>query len=89
MGPAEAARLAEIAPPPEVLEAAKSGNVVSAATLPKPEPSHGLPPPGPGGAFNQVFDYTHLGRTGAETFSALVADGLARAVPQLQKDILP
>ena len=89
MGPAGAARLAEISPPAEVLEAAKSGNVVSSATLPKPAPTQAALPPGPGGTFNQVFDYTHIGKAGAETFSAIVADGLARAVPDLRKDILP
>jgi lysophospholipase L1-like esterase len=89
LGPAEAARLAEIPPPPQVLEAAKTGNVVSSSMLPKPEPTPVAPGPGPAGHFNQVFDYTHLGRTGADYFSAIVADGLARAVPELQKDILP
>lgn len=89
MGPAAAARLAEITPPPEVLEAATHGDVVSSATLPKPVPTPAAPPPGPGGTFNQVFDYTHIGKAGAETFSAIVADGVARAVPELQKDLLP
>jgi lysophospholipase L1-like esterase len=89
LGPAEAARLAEIPPPPQVLEAAKTGNVVSSSTLPKPEPTPVAPGPGPAGHFNQVFDYTHLGRVGADYFSAIVADGLVRAVPELQKDILP
>jgi lysophospholipase L1-like esterase len=89
LGAAEAARLAEIPPPPEVLEAAKTGNVVGSASLPKPVPSPIAPPPGPAGTFNQVFDYTHIGRGGADYFSAIVADGLARAVPDLQKDVLP
>lgn len=89
IGPAESARLAEIAPPPDVLEAAKTGNVVSSSTLPKPVPTPVSPGPGPQGSFNQVFDYTHIGRVGADYFSAMVADGLARAVPELQKDVLP
>lgn len=88
LGPTEAARLAEIPPPPEVLEAAKEGNVVNSSQLPKPEPKP-VVPGGPEGTFNQVFDYTHLGRTGADYFSAIVADGLVRAVPELKKDILP
>jgi lysophospholipase L1-like esterase len=89
MGPAEAARLAELPPPPEVLEAAKGGNVVPSSKLTKGEPTPVSSPPGPGGSFTQVFDYTHLGRAGADRFSAIVADALARAVPDLQKDILP
>ena len=94
IGPAEAARLAEIPPPPEVLEAAKSGNVVSSGKLTKTEvnvePQKGAATtPGPHGSFNRVFDYTHIGPTGALYFSAMVADGLARAVPELLKDILP
>jgi lysophospholipase L1-like esterase len=94
IGPAEAARLAEIPPPPEVLEAAKSGNVVASSKLTKTEVNveqqkAAASTPGPHGSFNQVFDYTHLGPTGALYFSAMVADGLARAVPDLSKDILP
>jgi len=89
LGPAESARLAEIPPPPEVLEAAKTGNVVGSSKLAKPVPTPVAPGPGPQGTFNQVFDYTHIGRVGADYFSAIVADGLARAVPELQKDILP
>jgi lysophospholipase L1-like esterase len=94
IGPAEAARLAEIPPPPEVLEAAKSGNVVVSSKLTKTEVNveqqkAAANTPGPHGSFNQVFDYTHLGPTGALYFSAMVADGLARVVPDLSKDILP
>ena len=94
IGPAEAARLAEIAPPPEVLEAAKSGNVVSPSKFAKTEGNGeqqkaAATTPGQHGSYNQVFDYTHLGRVGADYFSAMVADGLARAVPDLSKDILP
>ena len=89
IGPAESARLAEIPPPPEVLEAAKTGNVVPSSKLAKPVPTPVASGPGPQGTFNQVFDYTHIGRVGADYFSAIVADGLARAVPELQKDVLP
>jgi lysophospholipase L1-like esterase len=95
LGPAEAAHLAEIPPPPEVLEAAKSGNVVSSSQITKTEVTVEPPQagaaraPGPQGSYKQVFDYTHLGRVGADYFSAMVADGLARAVPELSKDILP
>lgn len=89
IGPMEATRLAEIPPPQEVVEAAKTGNSVLQANLPKGMPTAPAMPPGPQGSFNQVYDNTHLGRVGADYFSAIVADGLARAVPDLQKDILP
>lgn len=88
LGPAEAARLAEIPPPPEALAAAAAGNTIP---VPKPAPASvpAVLPPGPAGSINLVFDYTHIGRTGADYFSAMVADGLAREVPELQKDIIP
>lgn len=89
LGPVEATRLAEIAPPPEVVAAAKSGNAVPQSSLPKATPTAPAPLPGPQGVFNQVYDNTHLGRIGADYFSAIVADGLVRAVPDLAKDILP
>jgi lysophospholipase L1-like esterase len=89
LGAVESSRLAEIAPPPEVLEAAKTGNVVLQDKLPKATPTAPAAVPGPQGVFNQVYDNTHVGRVGADYFSAIVADGLVRAVPDLSKDILP
>jgi len=89
LGAVEATRLAEIPPPPEVVEAAKSGNAVLQANLPKATPTKPADPPGPQGTFNQVYDNTHVGRVGADYFSAIVADGLVHAVPDLAKDILP
>lgn len=91
LGPVEAARLAEIPAPPEVAKAAETGNTIS-LVRPVPVPPPAVPPvlpPGPAGSVNLVFDYTHLGRVGADYFSAIVADGLARAVPELQKEIIP
>ena len=35
------------------------------------------------------FDYTHVGDKGAAVFAALVAGELARAVPDLRKDLIP
>jgi lysophospholipase L1-like esterase len=93
LGPVEAMRLAEIPPPPEVLEAAKTGNTFTpkqTKTEVNVEQQNATASmPGPHGSFNQVFDGTHLGPVGAQYFSAIVADGLARAVPDLSKDILP
>jgi lysophospholipase L1-like esterase len=94
LGPVEALRLAEIPPPPEVLEAAKAGNSIPTPKQTKTEVNveqqkTAAGTPGPHGSFNQVYDGTHLGPVGAQYFSAIVADGLARAVPDLSKDILP
>lgn len=89
LGAVESLRLAETDPPQDVLDAAKSGNAVPSSQIAKPVPTKPADPPGPQGTFNLGFDYTHLGRTGAEYFSAMVADGLVRAVPDLAKDILP
>jgi lysophospholipase L1-like esterase len=89
IGPVESARLAEIPPPPEVLKAAGTGNTISLVKLPPAPASTATLPPGPAGSINLVFDYTHVGRVGADYFSSMVADGLARKVPELQKDIIP
>jgi Lysophospholipase L1 and related esterases len=89
LGAVEASRLAEIAPPADVAEAAKTGNSVPQANVAKTVPTPVPDPTGPQGTFNQGYDNTHLGRVGALYFSAMVADGLVRAVPELAKDILP
>ena len=36
-----------------------------------------------------AFDYTHLGREGADFFAAIVADELARQVPALRRNLIP
>ena len=36
-----------------------------------------------------VFDYTHLGPKGADLFAHQIADGLARAVPELRSSLIP
>jgi len=36
-----------------------------------------------------AFDYTHLGREGADFFAAIVADELARQVPALRHNLVP
>jgi lysophospholipase L1-like esterase len=96
MGPVAAMRLGEAPPPPEVAEAAKSGTTVKAmfyepaipgAVVP-PRPPATPSPPGPMATFKPVFDYTHLGPEGADLFSAMVAEALARAVPELGRNLL-
>lgn len=89
LGPVESLRLAEVAPPEDVHEAAKAGNSLPSSRIAKPVASKPIDPTGPQGSFSYGFDYTHVGRTGADYFSAIVADGLVRAVPALSRDILP
>ena len=43
----------------------------------------------PMGAPKAAFDYTHLGREGADFFAAIVADELARQVPALRRNLIP
>ncbi|MGH1558665.1 hypothetical protein ACRAWD_15195 [Caulobacter segnis] len=35
------------------------------------------------------FDYTHLGVVGADYFSAIVTDELAKSVPALRRFLIP
>ncbi|MBU6298436.1 MAG: rhamnogalacturonan acetylesterase [Alphaproteobacteria bacterium] len=89
MGAAAATRLAEMPPIPKVLAAAEKGTTIGE---PKYETLEPLPPTsdtGPEGSMKLYFDYTHLSRTGADYFSKMVANELARAVPALRKDLLP
>lgn len=93
MGPVKAIDLAEMAPPPEVYEAAKSGTTIGA---PKPATPNTPATPAstevvvtPQARPTVVFDYTHLGWKGADLFSAQVANELARVVPDLRKDLVP
>ncbi len=43
----------------------------------------------PMGTPKLAFDYTHLGREGADFFAAIVADELARQVPALRRNLIP
>lgn len=43
----------------------------------------------PMGTPKLAFDYTHLGRDGADFFAAIVADELARQVPALRRNLIP
>lgn len=67
MGPSQAAMLAPEDPPPEVRAAARLGNTVRPD---KREPS-------------SKWDHVHLGKRGADLFSAMVADGLRQKIPDL------
>jgi lysophospholipase L1-like esterase len=97
MGPVEGISLAETAPPQVVIDAAKTGTTIGA---PKPAapatPVAPVTPPAqstevvvtPQGHPTVVFDYTHLGPKGADFFSAIVTTELAKAVPDLRKDLV-
>lgn len=99
LGPAGAMAWAETAPSPPVLAAARSGATPNvkfyepAVPGQAPPPPEGPPPPPQGpdamGRFTPVFDYTHLGETGADASAALVADELAKAVPALRRNLVP
>lgn len=89
MGPVEATTLAMTPPPQNVIDAARTGTtigapkngapqaVVSTETAEKPHGHPGTP-----------FDYTHLGPMGAEFFAHMVTIELAKAVPDLRKELV-
>jgi lysophospholipase L1-like esterase len=94
MGAAEAAKLAQVPPPADFLDAAKAGTTKQsdAANPDKPflPPVETPPPPVEGMAAAKLsFDYTHVGRAGADVFSAIVARELAKAVPDLRNELIP
>ncbi|UNU44734.1 rhamnogalacturonan acetylesterase [Sphingopyxis sp. YF1] len=86
MGAETATKLAQEAPTPEELAAAKAGTTLPARPAPP------APPPIEGnGARGQVtrkFDYTHLGDIGAEVTARLVTQALAQAVPGLRSQLV-
>ncbi len=98
MGAAQATRFAQSAPPPHVLEAARTGTTIAANT-----PALGTLAPAaatPAGLQNNAavepmgqaklsFDYTHLGETGADYFATIVTADLAKAVPALRRVLIP
>src|SRR5258706_16416749 len=89
MGPVEANTLAMAPPPPVVAGSAASGNSVAAPKAPSPGTNSVAGDPGNNvverkGEAAPVFDYTHLGAKGSAFFGRMVADELAKAVPDLQ-----
>jgi lysophospholipase L1-like esterase len=94
MGPVEANTLAMAPPPPVVAESAASGNSVPA---PKPQRRETAAPATNSvaetsannaaerkGPAAPTFDYTHLGAKGSALFGRMIADELAKAVPDLR-----
>lgn len=99
MGPTLAARFAQAAPSPEVAAAMLTGTTIAANPVP-PVPTAATPPPPPTqaqinasvepvGQAKTAFDYTHLGRGGADFFAALVTRDLMIAVPELRRSLVP
>jgi lysophospholipase L1-like esterase len=90
MGARAAIDLAETAPPPEVLAAAETGTTVAApkTAAAAPTPTGTETRDTPQGHPTIVFDYTHLGPSGARFFAAQVAAGLAKIVPDLRRDLV-
>lgn len=105
MGPVQAMRFAQLPPAPEQVTAAQNGTTIGytltpsagsqAAVSPTPASQAAKAAPQdnaatePMGQAKLAFDYTHLGPEGADFFAAIVADELARAVPQLRKQLVP
>lgn len=85
MGATQAAYLAPGAPPPAVIEAARTGNmpapparVAAQATPPRPAAAAApATPPAP------AWDHVHLGPSGAALHAGQVAEDLKRQIPEL------
>jgi lysophospholipase L1-like esterase len=94
MGAAEATRLAQRPPSPEVLAAAKTGTTIAASTGVAPVPGAPVTAQNnaavePVGQAKLSFDYTHLGEVGADYFSTIVTADLAKAVPAVRRFLIP
>ncbi|HTS16568.1 MAG TPA: rhamnogalacturonan acetylesterase [Verrucomicrobiae bacterium] len=93
MGPVEANTLAMAPPPRAVAEKAADGNSVPAQPLQSATTNSAAVPANNvverKGAAAPRFDYTHLGPKGSAFFGRMVADELARAVPDLRPYIKP
>lgn len=94
-GPVLAMRFAQRPPAPEQVSAAQHGTTIDMAQTTPAAAAPGKPATQdntvtePMGQAKLAFDYTHLGPDGADFFAAIVADELARAVPQLRKQLIP
>jgi lysophospholipase L1-like esterase len=90
MGPALSAALAQAAPSAQVAAAALTGTTIPAATGAAPAaPAAQNAAAEPLGQARLAFDYTHVGRFGADFFAAMVAEELARAAPEMRPLLVP
>jgi lysophospholipase L1-like esterase len=89
MGSVAANEFAQLAPPPEVTAAAKTGTTIDAtSTANQVAPQSQTTVPALG-KINQSFDYTHLGDKGADYFAKMVTDELAIQVPAMRPLLVP
>jgi lysophospholipase L1-like esterase len=91
MGAAAATRLAQHPPSEAVLKAAATGTTIPASTGAAPASAPALQANAaaePMGEAKLAFDYTHVGTAGADYFSAMVVEELARVVPALRPQLL-
>lgn len=93
MGPTQANRFAQMPPPPEVAAAALTGTTIPANKPSDPAaaqtPAQNNAAVEPMGQAKLSFDYTHLGREGADYFATIVTKELADAVPALRRFLIP
>ena len=82
MGPVSASRFAQVPPPPEVQAAAGKGTTIPAAKTETVVQPGGTAPHW--GNRKLAFDYTHLGREGADYFAKQVVDALGEQVPEMR-----
>jgi lysophospholipase L1-like esterase len=89
LGPVLSARFAQLPPSPEVAAALQTGTTIAASTgaTPPPAQSAGVAATNfdPLADPKLAFDYTHLGREGADFFAAMITRELAAAVPALRR----
>lgn len=87
MGAAEATKFAQRRPTDEVLAAARTGTTIPAATATE---VNDIAPAVPGMAQPKLsFDYTHLGRVGADYFATMMTRELAEKIPDLRPLLIP
>lgn len=93
LGPLGSMQFAQRPASPELVNAALAGTTANHATQPAGAPA--LPAAQsrdavePMGQAKLAFDYTHLGPIGADFFAVIVTDELARAVPELRRQLIP
>lgn len=95
IGPMMSARFAQSPPSPEVAAALLTGTTIPGSTGVTPTPAtpaaqaQNNAAVEPLGQARVSFDYTHLGREGAEFFAAMVTRDLILAVPALRRLLVP
>jgi hypothetical protein len=97
LGPAMSARFAQAAPSPEVAAALLTGTTIAASTGVAAAPGAPIAPitaqnnaaVEPLGQAREAFDYTHVGREGADFFAALVTRDLIAAAPSMRRLLIP